>query len=79
MVSIILPTYNGERYIQGSIESVLKQTYQDWELIVIDDHSEDGTGNIVRQYADKDSRIKLYRNEQRLLLEQRKVSYLDLR
>ena len=68
MVSIILPTYNGERYIQGSIESVLKQTYQDWELIVIDDHSEDGTGNIVRQYADKDSRIKLYRNEKNLRL-----------
>ncbi len=68
MVSIILPTYNGKRYIQGSIESVLAQTYQDWELIVIDDHSEDGTGKIVQGYADKDSRIKLYRNEENLRL-----------
>lgn len=68
MVSIILPTYNGKRYIQGSIESVLAQTYQDWELIVIDDHSGDGTGKIVQQYADKDSRIKLYRNEKNLRL-----------
>lgn len=68
MVSIILPTYNGERYIQGSIESILAQTYQDWELIVIDDHSGDGTGKIVQQYADKDSRIKLYRNEKNLRL-----------
>lgn len=68
MVSIILPTYNGKRYIQASIESVLAQTYQDWELIVIDDHSGDGTGKIVQQYADKNSRIKLYRNEKNLRL-----------
>lgn len=62
MVSIVLPTYNGERYIRESIKSVLMQTYQDWELIIIDDHSEDRTNEIIQSYADNDKRIKLYTN-----------------
>lgn len=68
MISIVLPTYNGSKYIAESIESVIAQTYQDWELIVIDDCSTDDTDQIVQKYADRDSRINLYKNEKNLKL-----------
>jgi len=54
MVSIITAVYNGEKYIAGAIESVLRQTYNDWEYIIVDDGSEDGTEDIIKKYlADK--------------------------
>ena len=58
-VSIITPCYNGEIYLSETIESVLHQTYQDWEMIIVDDGSRDRSAQIVREYAGKDSRIKL--------------------
>ena len=60
MVSIIMPVYNGERYIGTSIESVLSQTYLNWELLIINDNSNDKTKQIVKGYQKKDSRIKIY-------------------
>jgi glycosyltransferase involved in cell wall biosynthesis len=60
LVSIITPMYNGGNYIKETIESVLSQTYQQWEMIVIDDGSKDSGPDIVRSYALKDSRISLY-------------------
>ncbi len=68
IVSIILPTYNGEKYICDSINSVINQTYTDWELIVIDDCSTDSTYQLVQEYAQRDNRIKLFRNEKNLKL-----------
>lgn len=68
MVSIILPTYNGEKYIRESIQSIIDQTYQDWELIVIDDCSTDNTNRIVAEFESKDERIKLYKNKKNLRL-----------
>ncbi len=59
MVSIIMPAYNCEKYIAGSIESVQKQTFRDWELLVVDDFSTDGTAAVVKRYAAEDARIKL--------------------
>ncbi len=59
MVSIVLPVYNGEDYVALSIESVLEQTYSDFELIIIDDGSTDTTPQIVDAYAQRDSRIKV--------------------
>lgn len=50
-VSIVLPTYNGERFLRDSIESVLKQTYTNWELIIVNDCSTDNTLNIANEYA----------------------------
>lgn len=52
-VSVIIPAYNGERYVQQAIASVLHQTYRDCEIIVIDDGSTDSTRQVVQQYGDK--------------------------
>ncbi len=59
LVSIITPSYNAQNLIGRTIESVLAQTYQNWELIVIDDCSKDGTRDVVRAYAEQDPRICL--------------------
>lgn len=58
-VSIITPTYNCAEYIGETIEGVLSQTYQDWELLITDDLSTDDTVKIIQSYAEKDERIKL--------------------
>ena len=59
LVSIIMPLYNCEEYIAESIESVISQTYNHWELIVVDDKSTDNSSIIVESYVLKDSRVKL--------------------
>lgn len=59
LVSVIMPSYNAERYIAQSIESVLAQTYSHWELLITDDCSTDRTQEIIRSYAEKDERVKL--------------------
>lgn len=67
-ISVVLPTYNGEKYIRESIDSIINQTYQDWELIIIDDCSTDSTPQILENYAAKDNRIITYRNATNLKL-----------
>lgn len=62
-VSIILPTFNGEKFIKESIESILNQSFSGWELIIVNDGSTDNTPNIIRDYALKDSRITVLSNE----------------
>ena len=61
LVSIIMPAYNSERYIEEAIKSVICQTYREWELLVIDDGSTDCTAALVEAVALKDSRVKLVR------------------
>lgn len=63
LVSIIMPAYNAERYVADAIRSVLAQTYQDWELVVVDDGSKDGTAGIARDLAAQDARIRLVSRE----------------
>ena len=63
LVSIITPCYNGEKYVAKTIESVLAQTYTNWEMIVIDDGSKDGSADVVRGYIEKDARISLLQQE----------------
>ena len=58
-VSIIMPAYNAAKTIKKSIDSVLSQSFTDWELLVINDSSTDETVEIVSEYVKKDSRIKL--------------------
>lgn len=65
LVSVIMPAYNVAAYIEESIRSVIEQEYTAWELIVINDGSSDSTSAIVRSLAEKDSRIKLYEQENR--------------
>ena len=62
-VSIIIPTYNRAHLIDRSIQSVLNQTYQDFELIVVDDGSTDNTEDIIRQFQEKDKRIKYIKHD----------------
>ena len=59
LVSIITPCYNGEKYISETIESVVRQTYQLWEMIIVDDGSTDSSSEIVQKYESMDSRIHL--------------------
>ncbi|WP_050638536.1 glycosyltransferase family 2 protein [Candidatus Stoquefichus sp. SB1] len=59
LVSIITPAYNCEEFIEETIDSVLNQTYQNWEMIIIDDCSTDKTSVLVNKYSLEDSRIKL--------------------
>lgn len=59
LVSIITPSYNSEKFISNTIKSVISQTYENWEMIVVDDCSTDTSCNIVEEYAQKDNRIKL--------------------
>lgn len=59
LVSIITPCYNGAKYISETIESVLKQTYTDWEMIIVDDGSKDNSAELVSEYLKKDARIIL--------------------
>ena len=68
LISIVLPVYNGERYLKESIDSVLSQTYTNWELLILDDCSGDSTPEIARDYEKKDARIRYYRNEVNLQL-----------
>ncbi len=61
LVSIIMPSYNTANYIAHSIQSVLNQTYQKWELLIIDDCSTDNTYDVIKSFQDK--RIKLFQNK----------------
>ena len=63
LVSIITPCYNGEKYVAHTIRSVLAQTYENWELIIVDDGSTDGSASIIRSFAQTDSRIRFIRQE----------------
>ena len=62
IVSVIMPAYNAERFIQTAIESVLAQTFQDFELIIVDDCSTDQTNDLICSYALKDARIVALQN-----------------
>ena len=66
MVSVLIPAYNGEKYIEEAVSSVLAQTLSDWELILIDDCSGDSTWQIIADMAQRDPRIHAYRNAQNL-------------
>jgi glycosyltransferase involved in cell wall biosynthesis len=65
-VSVLTTVYNREKYLAACIESVLASTFQDWELIVVDDQSADNSVAIARSYAVKDQRIRVFVNETNL-------------
>lgn len=67
-VSIVLPCYNGAGFLAQSIDSVIIQTFTDWELIIVNDCSKDNSLEIMQQYTEKDSRIRIFNNETNLKL-----------
>lgn len=66
LVSIAMAVYNGERYLRQQVESILKQTVQDFELIMADDCSKDRTWTLMQELANQDKRIRIYRNDANL-------------
>jgi len=67
-ISVLMPVYNGDRYLAEAIESILAQTFRDFELLLIDDGSTDRSPQILRQYAAQDPRIRLISRENRGLI-----------
>lgn len=63
MVSIILPVFNAERFLPQCLDSILRQTYQNWELIAVDDGSKDGSMEILKSYEKRDNRIHIISKE----------------
>lgn len=68
LVSVVLPTYNGSRYLSESVRSMVGQTYQNWELIIVDDASTDTTPEIIAEWTKSDSRVRSVRNDRNLKL-----------
>ena len=63
LISIIVPVYNTEKYLDRCIQSILSQTYTDFELLLIDDGSTDSSGVICDKYAEQDSRVRVFHKE----------------
>lgn len=64
MVSIVMPAYQAERYLETAVRSVQAQTFTDWELIIIDDHSSDCTADLAEALAGADARIRVLYNQE---------------
>jgi glycosyltransferase involved in cell wall biosynthesis len=65
-VTVVIPAYNAEDYLPDAIESILKQSFQDLEIIIIDDHSKDKSWSVIQEFAKRDSRIRACRNSSNL-------------
>jgi glycosyltransferase involved in cell wall biosynthesis len=63
LVSVLMPNYNCENYLPEAIESILNQTYRNFEFIIVDDSSTDNSWKIIQDYVKKDKRIRAFRNE----------------
>ncbi len=66
LVSVIMPVYNGEKYLPEAIDSILTQTFTDFELLIVDDGSQDGSADIIRSYAEADNCIHFLQHEENL-------------
>jgi len=64
LVSIIMPAFNCKNFISESITSVISQTYSNWELVIVDDCSTDGTDKIIKKYVKSDSRVKYFKHDE---------------
>lgn len=59
LISVVMPNYNGYRFVEQAIDSVLSQTYKNFELLVVDDHSKDDSLSLIQQKAQSDNRIRV--------------------
>lgn len=62
-ISIIIPAYNAENYLEQTLQSVLKQTFKEFEVIVVNDASEDGTEKLAHKFMEQDNRVRYFKNE----------------
>ena len=62
-ISVLMPAYNVEKYIAASLDSLLQQTYQDFEIVVVNDGSTDQTGSILESYRKRDPRVRVIHQE----------------
>ena len=69
IVSVLLPVYNGDRYLSEAIESILTQSFREFELLIINDGSTDRSRQILERYAAQDDRIRLIHRENRGLIQ----------
>lgn len=65
-ISVVMSVYNGDNFVAQSVQAILDQTFQDFEFIIIDDASTDQTWEILNQFSEKDSRLRLFRNEKNI-------------
>jgi len=78
-VSILMPVYNGERWLAQALESALAQTFTDFEVVVVDDGSIDGSASIVESFAERDPRVRLVRTDHAGVRSARRVSLAEAR
>ena len=67
-ISVVMPVYNTKDYVAKAIQSILDQTFSDFEFLIIDNGSTDGSGTIINQFAQKDARIRVIRNEKNVFI-----------
>lgn len=79
LISVIVPIYNAARYLPRCIESILQQTYINFELLLVDDGSTDQSGTICDEYALKDTRIKVYHKPNGGVSSARNYALLNIR
>lgn len=79
LVSVVMPVYNAERYLARAIESILSQTFKDFELLIVNDASTDNSSVIIKKYAKKDPRIRVVNNQKnlRIAMSLNKAVYLS--
>lgn len=77
LISIITPFKNTERYLEACLDSILSQNYQDWELLIVDDHSTDKSYDIVNAYAEKDKRIKLFKSKGQGIIDALRIAFSE--
>ena len=65
LISVVMPTYNCKKYVSQAIDSILNQTYRNFEFIIVDGHSTDGTELILNDYSLKDERVKVIKDDKK--------------
>lgn len=75
LVSIVMPVKNTARYLNECLDSILKQSYTNWELLVVDDGSTDDSFNVLESYSDKDNRIKIFKNNGSGIIDALRLAY----
>ena len=74
-VSILIPVRNGEQFLKECLDSIVGQTYANWELIIVNDHSADGTEEILNKFQNQDLRISFYNNKGKGIIDALKLAY----